>query len=333
STRTFKAQFGGNGVLLSAIAELPEEFSALFVLDFTTSPAEPNDFAILGSVTVPFPVKENYIIVGDLWAACSSSNVVAVVWDWRAGTQVFCRLEPEEGDANPSYMPLIDVRGGIVFFWSPKDQSIVGYMPSRTAKPVEGEDAPTFYDLMTPSSQEEPQLYHLRRKPELSFSMHPMLTQFLPPPGTRCAVRVVYSTLKSSEGSTHIIFVVFPEVTLRIQPLRFSNQGGRPNFFYMRTYPMKNHLIIEDTEWNADAESTTVYRETIDDGIIAMNAKGEILYSERAQDEGTPSLQNVLDGNPSAVSKAVVPYICSIAGVIGGIGRDGEILFWQQGPY
>lgn len=258
---------------------------------------------------------------------------MVLVWDWRAGTQVFCRFEPGEGETIPDYMPLVDVRGGIVFFWDPAGQCIVGYMPSRTAEPVEGEDAPTFYDLMTPCSQEEPELYYLRRKPELCFPMHPMLTSFLPPPGTQCAVRVVYPTLKASEGSTHIIFVVFPEVTLRIQPLPFSNQGGRPNFFYMRTYPMKNHLIIDATEWNADGESPTVYRETIDDGVIAMNAKGEILYSERSLDEGTPVLQNVLDGNPSAVSKAVAPYLCPIAGVMGGIGRDGEILFWQQGPY
>ncbi|KIO22400.1 hypothetical protein M407DRAFT_9937 [Tulasnella calospora MUT 4182] len=278
STRTFKAQFGGNGVLLFAMAELPEEFSALFVLDFTTSPTEPNDFAILGGVTVPFLMKQDYVVVGDLWAACSSDGTVVLVWDWRAGTQVFCRLEPREEQTTPSYMPLVDVRGGIVFFWGSAEQCIVGYMPSRTAEP------------------EEPELYHLRRKQELCFSMHPMLTSFLPPPGTQCVVRVVYSTLKASEGSTHIIFAVFPELTLRIQPLPFANQGGRPKFFYMRTYPMKNHLIIEDTEWNADEESPTVCRETIDGGVIAMNAKGEILYSERAQEEGTPFLQNVLEG-------------------------------------
>lgn len=96
---------------------------------------------------------------------------------------------------------------------------------------------------------------------------------------------------------------------------------------------MKNHLIVDDTEWNTDGESPTIYRETIDDGIMAMNAKGEVLYSERVANEGDPFLQNVLDGNPSAVSKPVAPYLCPIAGVVGGIGREGEIVFWQQGPY
>lgn len=305
----------------------------MFVLDFTTSPTEPNDFAILGSVTIPFPIKEDYVVVGDLWVACSTDNLVVLVWDWRAGAQVFCRLDLGEGAATSSYMPLIDVRGGIVFFWDPVDQCIVGYMPSRTAEPVEGEDSPTFYDLMIPCSQEEPEVYYLRRKPELSFSIHPMLTAYLPPSGTQCVVRVVYSTLKASEGSTHVIFVVFPDMTLRIQPLTYSNQGGRPKFFYMRTYPMKNRLIVEDTDWNTDGESSTVYRETIDDGIIAMNAKGEVLYSERVANKDTSFLQKVLDGNPSVVSKTVAPYLCPIAGVMGGIGRAGEILFWQQGPY
>ncbi|KAG9019155.1 hypothetical protein FRB90_005992 [Tulasnella sp. 427] len=335
SMKTFKAEFGGSGALLYGIAELPEDFVAMFVLDFTTSPNDANNFTILGSMTVPFPIKEDYVVVGDLWAACSTDSQVVVIWDWRAGTQVFCRIElgQEEDADNPPYMPLIDVRGGVVFFWDMMEQCIVGYMPARTAQPIEGEETITFYDLMTPCDQEEPELWYLHRKPELCFPMHPTLTQFIPPPGTQCVVRTVYSTLRACEGSTHIVFVVFPTVTLRIQPLRFKKGGRDPTFFYMRSYPMKNHLIVEDGEWCKDGESVTVYRETIDDGVIAMSAKGDVLYSERVEEEGTPFLQSVLESNPAAMSKTISPFLCPVSGVIGGIGPDGEILFWQQGPY